>query len=154
MVSGGLMVVCTILLVSTLLLACKVCHLARHIRNLSSNSDLISNTEYWMGTDKKGKSKSEAEPKETTVMMADINETQAETNGTKEEGGKVTEEGQMGEENKEEVVGDAEEASAKPVADADKSSPSKPQEEATDSPTTKAETAPTSEGTEEPKDVV
>ncbi|KAE8287901.1 hypothetical protein D5F01_LYC13959 [Larimichthys crocea] len=103
MVSGGLMVVCTILLVSTLLLACKVCHLARHIKNLSSNSDLISNTEYWMGTDKKGKSKSEAEPKETTVMMADINETQAETNGTKEEGGKVTEEGQMGEENKEEV---------------------------------------------------
>ncbi|TKS83522.1 Oligodendrocyte-myelin glycoprotein [Collichthys lucidus] len=135
MVSGGLMVVCTILLVSTLLLACKVCHLTRRIKDLSSNSDLISNSEYWMGTDKKGKSKSEAEPKETTVMMADINETPAETgNGTKEEGGKVTEGGQMGEENK----GDAEEASTKPAADADKSSPSKPQEEATGSPTTKA----------------
>lgn len=149
MVTGGLIIACAILLVSTLMLAWKVCQLSRHIKALSSNADLISNTEYWIGTAKMNKSKSETEPRETCVLMADLGQSQEETgNGaTKEEGGTVN-----GDNKKEE--GDAansEEASSTP---AENSSSSKPQEEATNSQPTKAVAAPTSEGTEEPKDVM
>lgn len=147
------MIACTILLVSTLLLVCKVCQLSRRIKALSSNVDLISSSEQWEGTGKKDKNKSEAEPKETTVLMTEISQTQEEVgNGTTtEEGGKVNEDGQTEEDKKEE--GDAsnsEEASPTPAAAAENSSTSKPQEEEP----TKDVAASASEGTEEAKDVV
>ncbi|XP_073335963.1 uncharacterized protein [Pagrus major] len=158
MVTGGLMIVCTILLLSTLLLSCKVCRLSRRIKVLSSNADMISNSEYWMGTAKGDKGKSEEEPKETTVLMADVNQTQEEvgSGATKEEGKKVNVDEQMEEEKKREEGDTAktEEASTAPVAAAENSSPSELQEEATDSQPDKAAAASTSEGTEEAKDVV
>lgn len=158
MVSGGLIIACAILLVSTLLLAWKVCHLNRRIKALGSNADLISNSEYWMGTAKKNKSKSETEVKETSMLMADVSQTQEEkANGTtKEEGGTVKEDGQVGEEKKKKEEGDtanSEEVSSIPVTVAESSSTSKPQEEATDSPSSETVAASSSEGTEEPKDV-
>lgn len=123
---------------------------------LSSNADLISTTEYWLETAKKNKSKAETEAKETTVLMADLGQTQEDVgNGTaKEEGGKVNEDGQTGEEDKKEVgdAADAEEASAAPVTVADSSSSSKPQEEAPEPESTKAAAASSAEGTEEPKE--
>lgn len=157
MVAGGLIIACTILLVSTLLLIWKVCQLSRRIKMLSSNSDLISTSEYWIGTAKKNKSTPETGAKETTVLMTDICQTQEEMgNGTaKEEVEEVNEEGQTGEENEKEVGDTAkseEEASTPPVAE--NASTSKPQEEATDSQSTKASAATSSEATEEPKDVV
>ncbi|XP_028451947.1 uncharacterized protein LOC114567184 [Perca flavescens] len=156
MVSGGLIIACTILLLSVLVLLCKVCHLRRRIKMLSSNADLISTNDYWMGTAKKNK---ETEAKETTVLMSDINQTQEEMdNGTtKEEGEKVKEDGQTGEEDKKEV-GDmsakSEDASATPVTVDEKAASSKPQEEAIDAQSTNAVAASSSEGTEEPKDGV
>lgn len=118
---------------------------------MSSNGDLISNSEYWMGTARKNKSKLEAEAKETSLLMADLSQTQGEmSNGTaKEDGGKVNEDGPMGEEKK---VGDkSEEASTAPVTAAENSSSSQPGEEAANSQSTKAAAASSSEGAEEPK---
>ncbi|XP_044078421.1 uncharacterized protein LOC122888259 [Siniperca chuatsi] len=152
MVSGGLIIACVILLISTLLLACKVCQLSRDIKVLNSNVDLISNSEYRMGT-KKNKSKSEAEATETSMLMAVVSQTQEEMGNstTIEDGGKVNKDGQMGEENKKEVraTANSEEASTTLVTTAENSSSSKPQEEGTNS-----MAASSSEGTEEPKDVV
>lgn len=155
-VSAGLIIACAILLVSTLCLACRTCQLSRRIRSMNTNSDLISNSEYWMGTAKKNKSKPETEAKETSVLMSDLSQTQEEmSNGTaKEDGGKVKEDGQK-EEAKE--VGDAangEEVAAAPVTVAENSSSSKPQEETDNSQSAKAAAASSSEGTEEPKDVL
>ena len=146
------MIACTILLVSTLLLVWKACQLSRRVKALSSNVDLIS-SEHWEETGKKDKSKSEAKPEETTVLMTEISPTQEEVgNGaTKEEGGKVNEDGQTGEDKKEEGdTSNAEEASATPETAAENSSSSKPQEEEP----TKDVAASTSESTEEAKDVV
>lgn len=150
MVAGGLIIACAILLLSTLFLMCKVCQLSKRVKMLSDNADLISTSEYWMGTAKRNKSASETEVKETTVLMADIAQTQEEMgNGTtKEEGG--NKDGPTGEEKE---VGDAaksEEASTITVAE----NASKPQEEAADSQSTKAVAASTANGKEEPKDVV
>ncbi|XP_037603566.1 uncharacterized protein LOC119475178 [Sebastes umbrosus] len=150
MVAGGLIIACAILLLSTLFLMCKVCQLSKRVKMLSDNADLISTSEYWMGTAKRNKSASETEVKETTVLMADIAQTQEEMgNGTtKEEGG--NKDGPTGEEKE---VGDAaksEEASNVTVAE----NASKPQEEAADSQSTKAVAASTANGKEEPKDVV
>ncbi|XP_041808873.1 uncharacterized protein LOC121617723 [Chelmon rostratus] len=147
MVAGGLIIVCTILLLSTLLLACRVCQLSGRIKALSSNPDLISTSQYWVGTAKKNKNKPDTEPKETSVLIADVSQTRQENGATEEEEGKVNEEGQTGEEDKKEVgdTGKSEEASAP-----EDSSSSKPQ----DSQPTKAEAASTSESTEETKDVV
>lgn len=158
MVAGGLFIACIILLVSTLLLACKVCQLSRQIKALSSNSDLISTSAYWTGTAKKNKGKSETEAQETCILMADLNQMQEEkSNGTtNKEGRKVNEDGKIGEEDEKEV-GDAantEDASTTPAAVAENSSSAKPQEEATDSQSTKAVAASSSEETEEPKDMV
>ncbi|XP_036974399.1 uncharacterized protein LOC119030713 [Acanthopagrus latus] len=160
MVTSGLFVGCTLLLLATLLLACKVCRLSRRIKVLSSDSDIISSSENGMGTAKKDKSKPEEEPRETTVLMADVNQTQEEVgNGAAKEGGeKVNADEQTEEEEKRmEEEGDAaktEEASAAPVAAAENSSPPKQQEEATDSQPDDAAAASASEGTEEAKDVV
>ncbi|XP_033970341.1 uncharacterized protein DDB_G0284459-like [Trematomus bernacchii] len=154
MVSGGLIIACTILLVSTLLLIWKVCQQSRRIKALSSNADLFSTSEYWMGTAKRNKSASEPEAKENTVLMSDIGQTQEEMgNGTtEEEGGKVKEDGPKEEKKKEEETAKSEEVSAGPVTVAEKAS--KPQEEATDSKSTEAASASNCKGTEEPKDKV
>ncbi|KAL3042285.1 hypothetical protein OYC64_020264 [Pagothenia borchgrevinki] len=154
MVSGGLIIACTILLVSTLLLIWKVCQQSRRIKALSSNADLISTSEYWMGTAKRNKSASELEAKENTVLMSDIGQTQEEMgNGTtEEEGGKVKEDGPKEEKKKEEETAKSEEVLAGPVTVAEKAS--KPQEEATDSKSTEAASASNCKGTEEPKDKV
>ncbi|KAK5858994.1 hypothetical protein PBY51_003093 [Eleginops maclovinus] len=152
-VSGGLIIACTILLVSTLLLIWKVCQLSRCIKMLSSNTDLISTSEYRMGTAKRNKNASELEAKENTVLMSDIGQTQEDlVNGTtKEDSENVKEDGQKEEKKKEEIA-KSEEASADTVTIVENAS--KPQEEATDSKSTEA--APTSncKGTEEPKDDV
>ncbi|XP_045896410.1 uncharacterized protein LOC123963537 [Micropterus dolomieu] len=152
-VSGGLIVFCAILLVSTLLLAWKVCQLSRRIKALSSNADLICYSEPLIETAKTDKSKSETDAKETNMLMTDVVQTQEEVgNGTtKEEGGMVNKDEQMGEEKKEEEGANNEEASTTPETVPENSSSSKPQEEAQ---ATKAVAAPSSQGTEEPKDVV
>nr|XP_020454351.1 uncharacterized protein LOC109959391 isoform X2 [Monopterus albus] len=158
------MILCVILLVSSLLLTWKVCHLNRRLKMLSSNGDLVSNTEYWMGNAKKNKSNSKEEAKESSLLMADFNNTQenAGSDATKEEGGKVNMDGQMGDENEEEKgdTGKSDEASAAgnieemPVTDAENASSSRPPEGTTDSQVTKDGAASSSEGREEPQDVV
>lgn len=150
-VSGGLIIACAILLISTLFLAWRTCHLSRRLKMLNTNGDLISTSEYWMGTAKKDKSKPETEAKETTVLMSDLSQAQEEmSNGTtKEDEGKVKEDGQKGEEKE---VGDP--ANGEEAAAAENSSSSKPQEEADNSQSAKAAAASSSEGTEEPKDVL
>ncbi|KAM3601003.1 uncharacterized protein V6R79_005942 [Siganus canaliculatus] len=102
MVTGGLIIVCTILLLSTLLLAWKVCLLSSRVKALSSNADLISNSEYWMGTAKKNKNKSEPEAQETSVLMASVSATQ------EDEGEKANAKEQKGEGTKKEVNGESE----------------------------------------------
>ncbi|XP_018546626.1 uncharacterized protein LOC108893229 [Lates calcarifer] len=161
MVAGGLIIACVILLLCTLMLACKVCQLSRRLKMLSSSADLISGSEYWVGMAKKNKDKSETEAKETSMLMADLNQTkEAETDSTtKEEEGKVKEDGQTEEENKKEVgaAANSEEASAdanKNETPVENSSSSKPQDDDADSQPTEAVAAPSSEGTGEPKDAV
>ncbi|KAK2879697.1 hypothetical protein Q8A73_023509 [Channa argus] len=164
MVCGGLIIACTILLLSTLLLIWKVCQLNRRLKALSSNNDLISTTEYCVRAAKMNENQSEPEPKESTILMSDFSQTQEDMgNGSaKEEGGKVNEDGQIGEENKKEAegTGSNEEASTGDskgetrVTVAENSSSSQPQENTTNSQFTNAEEAPSSEGTEESKDVV
>ncbi|KAK9536261.1 hypothetical protein VZT92_006060 [Zoarces viviparus] len=161
MVAGGLIVACTILLLSTLLLMCKVCQLSNRVKMLSVNSDLISTSEYWIGqpigTAKKSKSAPETEAKETTVLMADVILVQEVGNGAaKEEAVKVKEDGQTGEEDKKEVgdTAKSEEASTTPVTAVENASSSKKQEGATDSLSVKAGAPPSSKGTEGPKEEV
>ncbi|XP_069001714.1 uncharacterized protein [Embiotoca jacksoni] len=149
MVNGGLIIACTILLISTVLLVWKVCQLSRHVKMLSSNADLVSNSEYWMGTAKKNKKESETEAKETSVLMVDLAQTQEEmNNGTaKEDEGKVNKDGKIGEEK--EVDDTANNKKASPVTAEENSPSSKPQEEAADSQSTKAAAASSSEGAED-----
>ncbi|GLD72724.1 uncharacterized protein AKAME5_002404900 [Lates japonicus] len=138
----------------------QVCQLSRRLKMLSSSADLISGSEYWVGTAKKNKDKSEMEAKETSILMADLNQTKegAADGTTKEEEGKVKEDGQTEEENKKEVgaAANSEEASAgeNKEAPVENSSSSKPQEDTADSQPTEAVAAPSSEGTGEPKDAV
>ncbi|MEQ2265211.1 hypothetical protein XENORESO_003966 [Xenotaenia resolanae] len=140
---GVLILACTILLISTLMLAWKVCQLRRCVRTLGGKGTLVSNSEYWMGMDKKNKAESQPEAKENSFLLTE--------NTTKEDGGKVGEDGQNGEEKK---VGDGQETKeAATLAATEESSPSsKPEEEATSSENT---TAPpplsSSEDTEESK---
>ncbi|XP_034539344.1 uncharacterized protein LOC117812578 [Notolabrus celidotus] len=154
MVTGGLIILSFFLLLSTLLLACRVCHLNKRIKELSSNADLISISEYRIGTAKTDKSEPEKEPEETTVLMSDLSQNKEEMgNGTTKEEG---ENGQTGQDSKTED-GDknkSEEAAATPAAVAESSSPSKGPEETNESPSAEATAASKSEGTGEPKDVV
>lgn len=156
-VAGGLILACLILLFSTLLLACKVCQLNRRLKTLSSDSDMISNCAYKMQTFNENTNKSEPEAKETSILMADIDQTQRGVgNGaTKEEGGKVNEGGQVGEEKKEaDGTADSEEASTGEKETVAENPPSPQlQEDATNSTSTSAVAASSSEGAEEPKDV-
>ncbi|XP_062289692.1 uncharacterized protein LOC133994452 [Scomber scombrus] len=156
-VAGGLIILCAVLLISTVSLTCKVCQLSRHINKLKRRD---SDSGCVMGTAMKEKSKSETEAIETTVLMADVSQTQEEVgnSATKEEE-KVINNGQMGEENDKEP-GDTAQASAGEneketlvISDENPSSPNL-QEETADSQSAKAVAASSSEGTEEPKDVV
>ncbi|CAK6953576.1 uncharacterized protein LOC128371565 [Scomber scombrus] len=157
-VAGGLIILCAVLLISTVSLTCKVCQLSRHINKLKRRD---SDSGCVMGTAMKEKSKSETEAIETTVLMADVSQTQEEVgnSATKEEEEKVSNNGQMGEENDKEP-GDTALASAGEneketlvISDENPSSPNL-QEETADSQSAKAVAASSSEGTEEPKDVV
>ncbi|XP_034463321.1 uncharacterized protein LOC117774780 [Hippoglossus hippoglossus] len=147
LVSGILIIVCTVLLVSNLMLTCKVRHLSSRLKALSGDNDLISNSEFWMGTARKNKSRSGPEAKETSVLMTDFGQT-PEVLGdgaNKEEGKKVSVDGQMGEENKKKVEDNGDE-SKKETPVTKKSLSSKPQEESTDPKSSKAEAT-----SEEPK---
>lgn len=127
---GGLIICCTILLISTLMLTCHVCHLSRRIKALSSSDDddLISNSDYWTGTAKRNKGKSEKpEDKEASVLLGDISQAQDETDGTREENGTTSED-------KKEEAGEGASATA-----AEESSSTKPQEEGADGQPTEAE---------------
>ncbi|CAB1420514.1 unnamed protein product [Pleuronectes platessa] len=138
LVSGGLIIVCTVLLVSSLMLTCKVRHLSRRLQALSGDADLISNSEFWMGSARRNKSRSGPEAKETKVLMTDFSQTQESDGANKEEGRKVSVDGQTGEENKKKLEENGDE-SKKETPDTEKSLSSKPQEEATDPKSSKAE---------------
>lgn len=105
MVAGGLILACTILLISTLLLAWKVCQLSRRLKMLSGHSDLMIPAKYW-----KDNNKSDADAKETAVLMGVLNQTRDEAgdggNGPDTEKEEVNENGVEQKENgakKEEV---------------------------------------------------
>ncbi|XP_071395734.1 serine-rich adhesin for platelets-like [Centroberyx affinis] len=145
MVAGGLIILCTILLVSTVVLTWKVCHMSRHIH---SDADLISNSEYWMGTAQRNGKKSETEAKETAVLMSHFSQTQEEMSASaaKDEGGEGNKDGRAGEETLENGKEEGD------TANADQASASGTGMDTT--PSTKATAASASEGSEEPKDVV
>ncbi|XP_066551808.1 protein EVI2A [Amia ocellicauda] len=71
---GALIIVCTLLLISTTVLACKLCFLTRTggaPRQPRSNADLLSGQSYWrpVSTDEPGR---EAGVSETSVMMEEV----------------------------------------------------------------------------------
>ncbi|XP_071030514.1 protein EVI2A-like [Oncorhynchus clarkii lewisi] len=88
-VTGALVVLCAILLVSTVVLSCHVCCLKRqpHIssRPIRSNIDLVSGTGYW-GTGQRTKERPDSEPGETSLMMAELRQTQEGENGKTDKG--------------------------------------------------------------------
>ncbi|XP_056267296.1 uncharacterized protein LOC130191668 isoform X1 [Pseudoliparis swirei] len=134
MTAGGLIIACTVLLTSTLLLMCTVCRLSRRIKMLSANGDLISTSEYWMGTAKRSKSEPETNANEAAVLMADIGQTQEAVGdgAAKEEAAKAKEDGRMGEEDKMEVGDTAQSGEAPATPAVGNASSSTPQEEASD----------------------
>lgn len=115
------MLACTVLLLSTLVLAWKVCLLSKRVSALSSNADLISQTERRQGTTVKKSSLSEAEPMEGSALMADHLHEGKE--GTEEE-----EEGTTKEVKAEEAVEATKREEASPAPVENSSSPP-PQEE-------------------------
>ncbi|XP_029925055.1 uncharacterized protein LOC115371718 [Myripristis murdjan] len=141
-VTGSLIILCTLLLVSTVTLACKVCHLRRQVNN---SADLISNHEYWMGTAQRNGGKSETDVRESTILLSQF--TQAEeditTSAAKEDGEKEKEAGKPGEE--------ASKSGKEEGNTAEQNSVSETKKDAGDSPATKPTS---SEGSEEPKAAV
>lgn len=150
MVTGCLIVLCTLLLVSTVALACHVCQLKKHVHN---DADLISNHEYWIGTAQRNGGKPETEAGESSILMSHFkpSETQEELSASaaEEDAEKVNEDGKTGEEASETVKegGDA-------AAASDQTSASETKTDTADAPSTEATAASSSEGTEEPKDAV
>ncbi|KAK7925048.1 hypothetical protein WMY93_007358 [Mugilogobius chulae] len=139
LIALGLILACTILLISTLLLAWKVCQLSRRRKMLSGHSDLMSPAKLCMVYDK-----SNADAKETTVLMSNLNETrdedgdggpEPETESKKEEKDVC----ENGVEQKEKAAKN-EEVKETPAAAAAEDSTS-PKEEGEKSPVDKAETA-------------
>ncbi|XP_074528850.1 uncharacterized protein LOC141792002 [Halichoeres trimaculatus] len=143
MVAGGLIILSFFLLISTLLLACKVCSLNKRIRELSSDTDLVITTDY-----QGAKGKPEKDVEETVVLMSDLSQTKEEmSNGTTKE---EDEKNKM--EDGDKIKSDG--AAATPAAAAESSSPSKGPEETSESLPAEATAASNPEGPEEPKDVV
>lgn len=140
MVSGGLIIACAILLISTLILAWKVCHLSGRLKALASNDDLISSSDFWTGTSKRAKGK--AEDKEDSVLLCELDQKQGETVDVKEESVVANGDKKMEEEEKEK---EKEAGEAKQAVAAEQSSSTKPQEDAPSSPPAEAEAAPTSD---------
>lgn len=147
MVTGGLIIACFILLISTFMLAWKVCHLSRRIKSLASNDDLISSADFWTGKSNKVKAKVETEDKEDTVLLGEVDQSAKEENVTANGDRKKTEEGkEKKEEEKEEKREEKEEkeggeAEGNHDAAAEESSPTEPQEDASSSPPAAATTA-------------
>lgn len=141
-VIGSLIILCTILLVSTVTLACKVCHLRRQVNN---NADLISNHEYWMGTAQRNGGKSETDVRESTILLSHFTQPEEEinTSAAKEDGEKEKEAGKPGEEASKSVKEEGNTAEQNSVSETKK--------DAGDSPATKPAS---SEGSEEPKAAV
>lgn len=112
-----------------------MCHLSRRVKALSSTDDeLISNSDYWTGTAKRNKDKSEKpEDKEASVLLGDISQVQDETDATREENGTASED-------KKEEAGEGASATA-----AEEPSSTKPQEEGAVGQPTEAEATPASE---------
>lgn len=150
MVALGLILACTILLISTLLLAWKVCQLSRRLKMLSGHSDLMIPAKYW-----KDNNKSDADAKETAVLMGDLNHTRDEAgdggNGpeTESEQGAKAEVHENGVEQKE---GSAKNEEVKETPAAATEDPSSPKEEGEKSHVDKPETSPASEEKQEDKD--
>lgn len=145
MVCGGLIIACTFFLMTTFLLTCKVCRLSRRIRKLSRSFEL--NSDFDFSEAKRGRSKSGTEAKETAVLLSDVTQTKQEPDGAATE-----QDGRKSEEEKEGDASKSEEAS--PPAAAAESSTSESEEEAAISETTPAAaapSAPSSKGSEEPK---
>lgn len=152
-VVGGLILACTFLLISTLVLAVKVCQLSRRVRMLSGHSDLMSAATNWKENSKKKENKSKTDAKETTELMADFNQTrdktgdastEPDTENRKEEKEKVCENGV---EQKEKGASN-EEAKETPATVIEFSS----EEESGDSQTPKPEEVSSSEDKKESKD--
>lgn len=137
-VTGGLIIACAILLISTFMLAWKVCHLSRRVKVLASNDDLLSNTDFWTGKSDKAKAKVETEDREDTVLLGELDHKQSDANGDKR---KAVEEEKKEEENKEENK----EEKGNLAAAAEESSSIKPQEDASSSPPAEPEAAATSD---------
>lgn len=135
---GGLIIACTILILSTLVLAWKVCLLSKRVSALSSSADLISQTECTRGTAARKSSVSETALGEC-IMLTDEHLHEGK-------GGTEEEEGAANKDMAEEAEDAAKEEEATPPPTENSSSPA-PQEEA-------AKAGSTSEGTDKPKDEV
>lgn len=140
---GGLIIACTALILSTLVLAWKVCLLSKRVSALSgSSADLIGQTERARATPAGKGSPSETELREGSMLMAEpLSEGKRGSEEEEEEEAGAANEDRVEEA---EEAGKREEASPAPAKNC--SSPA-PQEEPT-----KAD--PASEGTEKPKDEV
>lgn len=139
MVAGGLILACTILLISTLLLACKVCQLSRRLKMLCVHSDPVVPTKYG-----KDNNKSDADAKETVVLMDDLNQTHDEA-GDGGNGPDAESKGEGKEEVRENGVEQRENAAkneeVKETPAAASEDPSSPKEEGEKSHVDKTETA-------------
>ncbi|XP_014865811.1 PREDICTED: uncharacterized protein LOC106931925 [Poecilia mexicana] len=146
LICAVLVLACGVLLFSTLALACKVCQLRRRLKTTGGNS------EYWMGMDK---AESQPEAKENCFLLTENGQTtqESENGATKEDGGKVDEVKQQGDEKEVGETQKSEEAATAAAAE-ESSPPSEPAEETASSEPTKDPPPPSSsstENTEEPK---
>ncbi|XP_045572979.1 uncharacterized protein [Salmo salar] len=90
-VAGCLVVLCTVLLVSTVVLLYQVFHLKHQLcsstissRPTRNNVDLVSGSGHW-GTGQKTKERPGSEPSETSLMMPELRQTQEGERGKEEE---------------------------------------------------------------------
>ncbi|XP_077360980.1 uncharacterized protein LOC144006147 [Festucalex cinctus] len=113
MLTGGLILVCFVLLLSTLMLTCKVCQMSKRIGMLASEP--AKRTE----SDGKYKSNSETEAKENSMLLTDLSQTQEQVDhrGPEEESVKVRENGEKGEGKEKEAAESEEAADVTPVDD-------------------------------------
>ncbi|XP_034033351.1 uncharacterized protein LOC117516604 [Thalassophryne amazonica] len=153
MVAGGLMIACVILLVSTVILALKVCQMSRRIK--TSDAILIRKSECRTNA---GESTAETEANDTTILMNDIGQTQmgdgAPNDEDKHKDGQT---GQEGGETHASNTAHSPDALASgnqemPVAAAESTASPTPLGGATDSPATNANIAPSTEGLKESKE--
>lgn len=143
--TGSLILICLILLLSTSMLTCKVYQMSKRIRMLGS--DFAKQME----SDGKYKGNLETEAKETSMLLTDLNETRKKVDHSvpKEEDVKVCENGEKGEgkQEAEEAAKSEEAADVTPVDD----SSCLTQQKSGDA---NASTAASPDGTEKQKDVV